>query len=141
MCDISPMEISLRLANTRKQSVANSICPIESVRELFCGVPSLSRGICSYNFCLVHIFYYCVISFLYILRMQSQCKPNAIELVLIAEVQPDFAISCAKIRKVLETNHALPRLFYNLMCCQEPHFCHYVTRDLSPFLIIVSSIL
>ena len=63
--------MSLRLANTRKQSVANSICPIESVRELFCGVPSLSRGICSYNFCLVHITYYCVISSLYISTAKS----------------------------------------------------------------------
>ena len=92
-CDISPMEISLRLANTRKQSVASSICPIESVRELFCGVPSLSRGICSYNFCLVHITYYCIIS-LYGVKVSTSRFG----------VQSDFArISRAKIGRILET--------------------------------------
>ena len=93
MCDISPMEMSLRLANTRKQSVASSICPIERERELFCGVPSFSRGICSYNFCLVHIIYYCVIFFLYINVVPKSVQTESSEL---AHCRTDGAASAKR---------------------------------------------
>ena len=37
--------------------------------------------------------------------MQGQCKPSAIELARIAEVQPNFAVvSTAKIRRILDSS-------------------------------------
>ena len=64
--------------------------------------------------------------------MQGQCKPNAIELARIAEVQPVLAFDNAKLGRIFVQNKENSRLFAHtvlLLTCVNSHFFKFRIRS------------